>query len=274
MKSSKRKTKAEAQQERDAKAQAKAARAEARQQSINRAAEFERIDIANEDGVDATPRPIFTPKQRLLSRNQLQVDSPFTTFTDTDIEESDGLHDETPPMPGSDGLVNADDSAVESDGPPTPVGKGKGKQMAPAARADMKNLQVELGNRKRRVDDVGDDVPPGSDEEQPQEPKPKRVKKKMREEINIATTKILEKEKEGNKYANMVKNSMGSSGKPASKVPSHSTSQAVGRQPQREGAIADIKNFVGGKNLYKEGAIADISYLDSSTRPHPDNNIR
>jgi hypothetical protein len=54
----------------------------------------------------------------------------------------------------------------------------------------------------------------------------------MRDEINVAATKILENENEGNEYANMV-NSMGS----VSKVTSHSTHfQAVsGRQPKREG---------------------------------------
>jgi hypothetical protein len=81
-------------------------------------------------------------------------------------------------------------------------------------------------------------------------------------------------------------NSMGSSGKPASKVPSHSSqSQAVGgRQLKREGVIADIMKLesAGGKKLKREGAIADIKksttlkFPDSSTRAaaDPENNNR
>src|ERR1700679_1223357 len=113
-----RRTRAEVQQERDGKTQAKKGLAEARQQSINRTAEFERADIANEDMVDATPRPMFTPKPRPLSRNQ--KNSPLTSFAGTsDIEVSDNL-DETPFMPGS---VDADDSAVENNIPPPPPKK-------------------------------------------------------------------------------------------------------------------------------------------------------
>jgi hypothetical protein len=52
----------EVREECEAKAQAKAAHEEARQQSTHHAAEFECADIANEDLVDATPRPLFTPK--------------------------------------------------------------------------------------------------------------------------------------------------------------------------------------------------------------------
>ena len=57
-----RRTTAEVQQERTAKAQAKAAREETKNQSIERAAAFEHAEKANEDMVDATPRPTFTSK--------------------------------------------------------------------------------------------------------------------------------------------------------------------------------------------------------------------
>ena len=257
-----RRTKAEVQQEKEAKAQAKAALAEARQQKIERAAEFERADLANEDMVAVTPRPIFTPKPRPLSRNHRN--SPLTPFvgTDTsDIEVSDDL-DETL-RPGSVGLVDSD-LGVESDGPPPPAVKGKAKI---TATVDTKKLV----DRKRRVVDVESDVPL-DDEEQPREPKVKKVKVKMRDEINVAATKILENEQEGNKYASAkMVNPMGLSGKPASKVPSHSG----GRQLKREGAIADIKKSVGGKKLNKEGAIADFFYPDKSTTTNvPDSSTR
>jgi hypothetical protein len=266
-----RRTKAEVQQEKDAKAQAKKALAEARQQSINRAAEFERADIANEDMVDATPRPAYTPKPRPLSRNP--KNSPLT-----DIEVSDELDETsgTPFMPGSESLVDADDSAVDSavdnNGSPPPAEKKKTTRKAvTAAKVDMKKLGKTTDRKRRAVDVEGDDRL-DSDEEQPQEPKPKRAKMKMRDEINVAATKILENEK-GNKYAKMVNSIVGSSGKPVAKVQSHSSDRPL----KREGAVANIMN-VGGKDLKRQGAIADINNPDkstfSTTRPDPNNNIR
>jgi type II secretory pathway pseudopilin PulG len=252
-----RRTKAEVQEEKNAKAQAKMALEDARQQSINRTAEFERADIANEDMVDATPRPIFTPKPRPLSRNQRN--SPLTPFADTsDIESLV----ETPfkPDSASKNLADTDDSSEDDDTPVPPSKKSKAKitQKATSARVDVKKPgkttglkrgvvddveddipaldSGETAGRKRKVLDVEGDIPLGSDEEQPQQPKPKKVKAKMRDEINVAAMKMIENEKEpeGNMYAQMVK-SMGTSGKPAPKVPSQS------RPLKREGAIADIK---------------------------------
>lgn len=288
----KRRSKAQVKQAKETKALAKQALAEAKQLSINRAAEFEQADIANEDMVDATPRPIFTPKPRPLSRNtRIQKPSSLTSVADTsDIGVSDD-RDETPFMPVSDSenlAVDADGWAAETDDPPPPPPppqKKKAKITQKATAAVDTNTLGGKADRKRRVVDVEGEVPVDNDEEQPQEPKPKKVKVKMRDEIDVAKTKIVEEGKEGNKYAKMV-NSMGSSGKPASKVPSHSSqSKAVGGKPlKREGAIADIKALVqvGGKKSKKERAIADISHPDksttlnfpnsSSTRPDPDNN--
>src|SRR5271169_4673553 len=57
-----RRTPAEVQQERNAKAKAKKDLEEMKRQSIVRTAEFEATEIANEDTVDITPHPPFTPK--------------------------------------------------------------------------------------------------------------------------------------------------------------------------------------------------------------------
>jgi len=281
-----RRTKVEIQQEKSAKAQAKEALAEARQQSINRTTEFECADIANEDMVDTTPHPIFTPKPWLLTCKSF-----LTPLTGDNGVVSDDL-DETPFMPGFEGSVAADDSNVESDGPPPPAKKGKAKkttQKATAARADTKKAG-EMADRKRSIVDMqGDVLPPvDSDEEQFPEPKPKKVKVKVRDEINVAAMKPLENEKGGNKYAKIMVNFMGSGGKPASiaTVPSHSPQAETasgGRKLKREGAIADLSKFIGGKKLNKEGATAAISVTDksttlnlpdSTTRADPDNNIR
>ena len=252
-KTTKRRTKEEVQQEKDAKAQAKADLAEARQQSINRTAEFERADIANEDMVDATPRPNFTPKSRPISRSK---NSPLTSFPNTsDIESYDGHDHETLFRPASEG---SDDADAENDTPkPAKKKRAKITQSLTGSKVDAKK-PGKTADRKRRVDDVEDDVPLNIDEEQPQEPKPKKTKMKIREEIQAATT-ILENEKEGNKYAKMVK-LIGLSGKPASTVPSSTPPfqpEPVdgSRKLRREGAIADIKSV--GENL--NGAIADIN---------------
>ena len=208
-----RRTKAEVQADKEAKAQAKEAAAEARQQSINRTAEFEHADIAHEDIIDATPRPTFTPRPR-SRRSQGRKTSPLTPFTGTsDIVCDDDNPDESPFLPtghlgGGDGEL-----AIEIDSPPPPPKKKKAKSTSKATAA-KKNLEEETlaANRKRSVADVEPegDLPVDSREEQPQEPKPKKAKVKMREEIKVATTKIVENEKEekgpveGNKYAKMV----------------------------------------------------------------------
>lgn len=263
-----RRTKEEVQRDKDAKAKAKQDREEAKQNSINRTAEFERADIVNEDIVDATPRPLFTPKQRRFP--QSHKNSPLTSFADTsDIEiesQADGPED-TPFIPGSaddavDVGVDLDDTA---DAPPPPAEEKKEKK-SKKAKTDAKNQKVEeTAGHKRKVVDVEGNAP--------REPKPKKVKVKMRDQINDATMKIMENEKEleGNRFAKMV-DSMGSSGRRVSTatVPSHSPQPEVqagdGRKLKREGAIADL-NLPKKSGKEKEEAIADIN-----TRPDTDNN--
>ena len=79
-----RRTSAEVENEREVKAQAAAARQEKKRQSIRLAAEFEDAAMANEDIVDATPRPQFTPKPRPPARNRKN------TALDPVAEVSDG----------------------------------------------------------------------------------------------------------------------------------------------------------------------------------------
>ena len=127
VKFSQRQTKVEVQQEKDAKAQAKLALAEARQQSINCTAEFEHANVANEDMVNVTPCPNFTPNPRPLIHNPKK--SPLISFSGkSNIRVSNNLdEDETVfTVPSS---KNLHGSAVESEGPPplTPAKKGKAK---------------------------------------------------------------------------------------------------------------------------------------------------
>jgi hypothetical protein len=247
-----RRTKEEVKQEKEAKAQAKKTLAEARQQSINRAAEFEHANIANEDMVDATPRPTFIPKPRPLSLKR--KNSPLTSLPNTSDVEADDV-DDSPFIANSESLpADTDDSSmdVESDGPPAPPTK-KGETTPKATAA-----------KKRGTTNVETDP----DEEAP---KPKRAKAKMRDEINVATTKIVENAQRGlgNKYAKMVDS-----------VPSHSSQfQGAGGRPlKREGAIADIGKLVRGGNKSTSAAgtgVADINFpVSSMAREGPENNVR
>ena len=233
--------------------------------------------------VNATPCPNFTPKPWPLIHNPKK--SSLISFSGTsNIGVSNNLdEDQTAFMvPSSE---NLHDSAVESEGPPplTPAKKGKAKPVrkTTAVKVDVKKLG-ETADRKWRVVDTESDIA-NSDKEKVQESKPKRVKVKMQDEINVtATMKIPKNENEGNKYTKMV-NSMVSSRKPASQpeAPLYpSQFQAVGgRQLKREGANTNIKESVGGKKLKREGVIANITKSNtfipySFTRAHPDNNIR
>jgi hypothetical protein len=240
VKPAQRRTAAELQQEREAKAQLKAAHAEAQQQSINRAAEFERADMINEDFVDATPRPLFTPKSWPPHRNL--KNSVLTSAAETsDIEMGDN-HDGAlfEPVAAGDS-----ESAVESDEPSPPPKKRKAQTVQKAAV----NVEQRKGVEKTAADgEKKVETAPGSDNEPLQEPKPKKMKVKMRDAINIAAKKIEANAIEGtqSKYGHMVKAipsrraGEGPSGKPAPKAPSQV--QAVdGRRLKREGGIADNK---------------------------------
>ena len=85
-----RRTTAEVHQEHAVKVQEKAAKEEAKQQSINRAAEFEHADMANEDIVDTMPRPPSTPKRWRTSSSQ--KDTCLTSPTETsNVEMAEGF---------------------------------------------------------------------------------------------------------------------------------------------------------------------------------------
>lgn len=85
-----RRTRAEAEELRANKAQAKAAREEAKQESIRRTAAFEVQDEADEDFANATPRPLFTPKQVPQPRNQAYSGlSPLPATSDAEQSDID-----------------------------------------------------------------------------------------------------------------------------------------------------------------------------------------
>ncbi|KAH9023765.1 hypothetical protein EDB85DRAFT_1894623 [Lactarius pseudohatsudake] len=230
----KRRTTAQVQEEKMAKAKVKEARKVARQQGINRAAEFEHTCLANEDLVDATPRPLFTPKRR---HNQIQSD--LTPISKTSDSDSHGDSDNNGDRDGNDDRDGDSDSdtdrdsdsdsdssdnneksafkplasessdtrdnstqAVESDVPPPPGKKLKGAHKKAAATRAATKATSRKNKRANKLDAESADAEP------PQEPKPKKIKLRIRDEINVAAKKMedqAEDKSQGNRYADMVK---------------------------------------------------------------------
>jgi hypothetical protein len=157
--------------------------------------------MVNEDFVDATPHPLFTPKPWPPHCNHKK--SILTSVAETsDVEMSDS-HDGALFKPGSENPVTPDDSAAESN-EPTPCSK---KQNAQTVKKAMAKMEVRKSGAKT-ADKKNVEIVPASDEEQPEEPKPKKVKVKVHNEINIAAKKI-KKNKIQNNYGDMVKSMSG-----------------------------------------------------------------
>jgi hypothetical protein len=229
VKTSKFRTTAEVQAERAAKAQAKAAQEKARQQSINRAAEFEHADMADEDLVDATPRPLFTPKSSRIRTNPNLI--PLKEMSDVEMTY---VSDSASFIPPSAEESVANNSGVESDVPPPPIKKQRAQTTK--AKGQVTAAMNKVTVKKSDVEMVSTDV------ELPQEPKPKKVKTWTRDEINAATKEIQE-----NKYGDIVRSmSTKQGGKESSGKPgSTATAVTEKRKLQREGAIADMSNQEG-----------------------------
>ena len=235
-------TKDEVKAECAAKAQAKVDREKAKKQSIIRAAEFEHADKADKDIVDATPRPAFTPKPWPPPHNKKKANLiPVAKISDVEMS---GVDDGSFVPPRSEKSVSVDDSAVESDNPP-PAKRPKA-QTAGKATAEVEIKATREAGKNKKVDKYDSEA---SDEETP---KPKKVKVKVRDEINTMARKI-EDETQGmpSKYGDIVKSMTStargkdrSDRKAASNTPSQAqVMHAYGRGLKREGAIADMRTM-------------------------------
>lgn len=147
VKAKKRRSPEEVKAAKEAKALAKEAKKEAKIASINRAAEFERDAMANEDFMDATPRPNFNP------RPSSPTETHSETETGTDINMSDGpdldKHAYIPPEePTEDDTMGSEGSAEE-----TPMPLSKKRKAAP-----MLTKQVAL-TRSFAVADLAAEEP-------------------------------------------------------------------------------------------------------------------
>jgi hypothetical protein len=235
-----RRASADVENERAAKAQATAARQEKKRQSILRTAEFENADIVNEDLVDATPRPNFTPKPLPPARNRKGAKlDPVAEASDNSDDDRDSLAYQ--PLDSEESVATGEESADESD--PRPLAKrlkanatGKGKGIpkvghtSPAKRSRRAVPRVE-----EAVDEAA------SEDETPVKPK-KKAKPKLRDEINNEAKKLLE---EVRKKADGVAGPA-PAGQDRSATPPLSSSELEGliqwgRELKRVGAIADLQ---------------------------------
>jgi hypothetical protein len=235
---------AEVQQEHDAKAKAKADREEAERQSIARTAKFEQADIANENIVDTTPHPHFSPKPwpPPCNRKGAKV-VPIAELDDTEIShESDNIP--LTPAPSEQSVTEGESTTEDDESPPAK----KKRVYATKKPTGVKPAGEKIVEKKKA--DGNEDIATESDEEKT--PKPKKVKVKVRDEIDIAAKK-MGGNVEGNfpstfRYRKMaellshaqVKGQAG--GEPAPKAPLQAqATQPVDGKLKREGAISDIK---------------------------------
>jgi hypothetical protein len=105
--------------------------------------------------------------------------------------------------PESENPVTPDNSAAKSN-EPTPHAKKQNTQTVQKATAKMEARK----SGAKTADRKNVEIVPALDEEQPEEPKPKKVKVKVHDEINIAVKKI-EENKIQNNYGDMVKSMSG-----------------------------------------------------------------
>ena len=148
-----RRTSAEVKVEAKAKAATKAAKKQAKQDQIERVAWFETEAMANEDLMDATPRPNFAPKyctrveSEDLKSEDLEVDGP----------NADGCTY----VPGEADPDESDDSARSVEATPVPARK---KIQAPAVAPTKKSKPVPARKVSKQLDTI---VESSEDESEP-----------------------------------------------------------------------------------------------------------
>ncbi|KAF8496060.1 hypothetical protein JB92DRAFT_3126258 [Gautieria morchelliformis] len=200
-------TTAKVQEEHAAEVQAKAALIEAKKKGVNRAAEFERDDIAKEDLMDATACPPFTPKPWPPLHNHKAHHTPRADLKP--IEESGGVEvtdDQSSFIPPNSEISVVGNSEVESAAAPSPAKKRKPetrKHAKPKATTTKKAMTTA---KKSMVKSVGkkraeeSDVEMADSEAEPvKAPKPKKEMVQEQDKIDNTVKEIAEKELPGHK---------------------------------------------------------------------------
>jgi len=261
-KSTTRRTKMEVKEECTTKAQAVATCAKAKQQGINHIAEFEHADMVNVDIVDATPRPLFTPKARPSTRHQ--KDSTLAMTTDLETSDVEILENSESESPFSKNSVTHNSLSGESDGEASfesPPAKKKPRCTVKTVQTVKATAPMAKKTGKRKVPEA--ETEPAFNEEAPKKPKLKlkpKPKMTVRDEINLAAKKIQENKDEGHKEHDKVRPTKVGA---ASKAPSQL--QAAG-EDEESALKAPLQSQTWGKKLKREGAIANIGLLNQSTK--------
>jgi hypothetical protein len=208
--------------------------------------------MANEDIVDMTPRPPFTPKPWPPPCNRKAAELiPIAESADVEMGDEFDAQSFAPALPEEES-VTEDESAVESDTTPRP--KKQKAQAKNIREVEVKPVSGKVAAKRKKVDRDEEIVPASDDKLIPRPKKVKVVKVPVRDGINMAAKKIVENEVKGNKYSGMVKTMFG---KPAGEHP--------GQKPAL-GAPLQLQ-AVGGKRLKREGAITDINVLYRKVTP-------
>jgi hypothetical protein len=250
VKSKMRRTTAEVQQERAAKAQAKAAQDEVKRQNIDRTAQFEYTDMANEAMADATPRP--PPKLGPASSYHQNVNSPLTGMSEDDTVDGDSSALFEQPEITSD---NEQEQVSNSEASP-PVQKWKTGLKA----TDQQIRSIATQKRKQMVEETVS----ASEEAEPQ-PQPKKVKKevvKVRDVINATVNKLEGTKTTVNKLEGDKTQVYGD--KMKSTLSEQTGGKGKGRLASRP-LLQDQTMGVMGRPLRREGAVADINALYQQT---------
>lgn len=199
-----RRTTAEVQQDRATKAQAKAAREEEKRQSINRTAAFEHEAIANEDVVDATPRPPIPPKPQ--SAPHSHKDTSLNLARDLETSDTESFYAALS-EPGCKESI-PDDSSFKSDNdtPPPPP-----KRLKVEAKVTAKPVSGRRAEKEEKVETGAPKL---------------KTKVKVRDEIDVAMKKLQETRNDEN----------------GPKDETMARPQVMGNKKlRREGAVADIR---------------------------------
>jgi hypothetical protein len=240
---------AEIQQERAAKARAKAAQEAEKQQNIQRTAAFELTDMINEDVADATPHPaLFTPKPQPRPKRKKAIPALIAEGSD-DPDNSHDTSSSFSPKPSACSEDSATEeepaSEIDSQSPiPAKMLKAKATRKAttkmshaPPARKKTKAVEDVAQALDEEMELALDEVPPR---------KPKKMKVKVRDEIDLVAMKIKEDE---------IQNNGGKTGNMANPT----SGQQAGKEQSGRPAPQSLVSQVQQRNLLKRAvAVANI----------------
>ena len=227
--------------------------------------------MANEDVIDTTPRPCFTPKPRAPARNRENASLGTVTEVSDSTDNCNSLSFQ--PL-DSEESVTGEESADESDSRPLAKrlkAHTTGKAIPKVGRASPAKKNRKAARHAKKIVPALDEAAP--DEETPR--KPKKVKPKLREEIEMEVKELEEKRiRDKAKPTSSRPEEERIATPPMS--PSDSDVQASGFQwgsaLKRVGAIADLKAYARTMNQSQQSE--DQSMSTKQVQPDDNDPIR